>query len=55
MPWYKPGRNRTDRVPDYYLHETEAWIKFPHSLEGLTDDEASENRPGLFDIVNSGR
>ena len=38
-PFYKPSRNRTARVPDYYLHETEEWIKFPHSLEGLTLDE----------------
>ncbi|CAN0606682.1 unnamed protein product, partial [Ectocarpus sp. 12 AP-2014] len=34
VPYYKPTRNLTDRVPDYYLHETEQWLKYPHSLEG---------------------
>ena len=39
VPWYKPSHNRTEREPDYYLHTTERWIKFPFSLEGLTIDE----------------
>ena len=52
VPWYKPARNKTDRVPDYFLHETEAWIKFPHSLEGLTEEEVRANRPDLCKIVS---
>ena len=55
VPWYKPSRNRTGRIPDYYLHETEAWLKFPHSLEGLTEDEISANRPDLHAILASAR
>ena len=51
VPWYKPARNQTERVPDYFLHETDEWIKFPHSLEGLTEDEIRRNRPDLFEIV----
>ncbi len=51
VPWYKPARNETDRVPDYYLHETERWIKFPYSLEGLTADEIREQRPAIFEIL----
>lgn len=51
VPYYKPNRNQTDRVPDYYLHETDAWIKFPHSLEGLTAEEVEQNRPELFEIL----
>ncbi len=51
VPYYKPSRNQTDRVPDYYLHETEAWLKFPHSLEGLTDAEVRQNRPELYEIL----
>lgn len=53
VPFYKPSRNKTAWVPDYYLHETEQWIKFPHSLEGLGDAEIRENRPDIFDIVRS--
>ena len=51
VPYYKPLRNLTDRVPDYYLHETEQWLKFPHSLEGLTAEEISAYRPELAVIL----
>ena len=51
VPYYKPSRNLTTRVPDYYLHETEEWIKFPHSLEGLSDDEIARHRPRLDAIL----
>ena len=51
VPYYKPKRNRTARVPDYYLHETEQWIKFPHSLEGLNDEEIARYRPRLNAIL----
>ena len=51
VPWYKPARNLTERVPDYYLHETDQWLKYPHSLEGLSRDEVAEARPALFEII----
>lgn len=51
VPYYKPDRNRTGRVPDYYLHETDQWLKFPHSLEGLTEAEVREHRPALFEVL----
>ena len=55
VPYYKPDRNKTSRVPDYYLHETEQWLKFPHSLEGLTIEEVRENRPELYSILKSAK
>ena len=55
VPFYKPSRNRTDRVPDYYLHETEQWIKFPHSLEGLTTEEIARHRPALHAVLREAR
>lgn len=51
VPYFKPARNRTSFNPDYYLHETEQWLKYPHSLEGLSVDEISRNRPNLYDII----
>ena len=51
VPYYKPSRNLTHREPDYYLHETEAWLKYPHSLEGLSNQEIAEQRPHLFNII----
>lgn len=55
VPYYKPSRNQTGRVPDYYLHETEQWLKFPHSLEGLTDSEVMEHRPDLHRILGAAK
>ena len=55
VPYYKPTRNRTTRVPDYYLHETAEWIKFPHSLEGLTPEEIARHRPALLAVLREAR
>lgn len=38
-PWYKPSKNQTDRTPDYFIHETDRWLVFPHELQGLSIDE----------------
>ncbi|WP_020410047.1 phosphoribosyltransferase [Hahella ganghwensis] len=51
VPYYKPSRNQTGRVPDYFIHETEAWLKYPHSLEGLSADEIARNRPQIYEII----
>ncbi len=40
--YYKPTRNKTGCVPDFYVHETDKWLVFPHELEGLTLDEIRE-------------
>ena len=37
--YYKPKRNLTDRTPDFYVHETDAWTVFPHELRGCTEEE----------------
>ena len=51
-PYFKPSQNRTDRKPDYYLHETDKWLVFPHELEGLTYDEIVRNKPELKDLAD---
>jgi uncharacterized protein len=51
-PYYKPLNNRTNRVPDYYLHESDDWLVFPHEIEGLTIQELRENRPELATITD---
>ena len=50
-PYFKPIKNKTDRKPDFYLHETEKWLVFPHELEGLSMDEIIEFKPELSDLV----
>lgn len=49
-PYFKPANNRTDLVPDYYLHETADWLVFPHELHGLTAEEVRCDKPGLGHI-----
>jgi len=52
--YYKPTRNKTPRVPDFYLHETDAWTVFPHELEGCTTEELKKNKPlpdRIFDLL----
>ncbi|MEE4278334.1 MAG: phosphoribosyltransferase family protein [Halieaceae bacterium] len=46
-PWYKPSKNVTDITPDYYVHETDAWLVFPHELVGLTQQEILANKGEL--------
>ena len=51
VPWFKPSRNETDLVPDYFLRETAEWLVFPHELDALTPDELREARPEIARIV----
>ena len=55
VPWYKPSRNETDLVPDYYIHETAEWLVFPHELDALTPDELRTARPAIARIVEAAR
>ena len=50
-PYFKPNKNKTDRKPDFYIHETEKWLVFPHELEGLSMDEIIEFKPEHSDLV----
>jgi len=51
VPWYKPGKNKTDRKPDYYLHETERWLVLPYELTGLSEAEIANQKIGLESII----
>ena len=46
-PYFKPNKNKTNRKPDFYIHETEKWLVFPHELEGLSIEEIVQNKPSL--------
>ena len=43
--YWKPARNRTALKPDFFVHETDAWLVFPHEINGLTVDEIRRNKP----------
>jgi len=51
-PYFKPGNNQTDRIPDYYIHESTEWLVFPHELDGLTTQELKDNRPHIAHIID---
>lgn len=51
VPFYKPTRNETDLVPDYFLHETAEWLVFPHELDALTAAETKAARPDVYEIM----
>ena len=43
--YYKPGKRKVDITPDFYVHETEKWLVFPHELQGLSEQEIQEYKP----------
>ena len=51
-PWYKPGKNAVGFEPDYYLHQSEAWLVFPHELDGLEISEIVADKKDLNDIID---
>jgi uncharacterized protein len=50
--YFKPKSNRTNRLPDYYVHETDKWLVFPHELNGLTREELLSSKPGIESIID---
>ena len=51
-PYFKPNKNLTNNKPDYFIHETDQWLVFPHELEGLTLDEIKSNKPELENLIS---
>ena len=47
---YKPKNNKTDIVPDYFVHESEEWLVFPHEISGLTSDEIINGKTDLANV-----
>ncbi len=43
--YYKPSRNRSALVPDYYVRALDEWLVFPHELVGLTREEILAHKP----------
>ena len=50
-PYFKPSKNKTSRTPDYYLHETDRWLVFPHELDGLSIEEIRANKPEVSELI----
>ena len=52
MPWYKPERNIIGIEPDYFIHETDDWLVFPHEMDGLTEQEIFTNKKNMREILS---
>lgn len=51
VPFYKPARNQNQREPEYFLYESDEWLVYPHSVEGLTTEEIRQHKPAIYDIL----
>lgn len=49
--YYKPSRNRTDLKPDFFVHQTEKWLVFPHEIKGLSEAEIRAHKPAAEFIL----
>ena len=53
VPYYKPTKNQTGRVPDYFLHTTESWLVLPYELQGLRLEDIELNKPEAAAILKT--
>ncbi|MFC1673791.1 phosphoribosyltransferase [Pseudomonadota bacterium] len=43
--YYKPSKREVAFEPDFYIHETDKWLVFPHELQGLSKEEIAVHKP----------
>lgn len=48
--WYKPSKRKVAMLPDYFVHQSDQWLVFPHELHGLSRDEIVNGKSDLKDI-----
>ncbi|MCL1049097.1 hypoxanthine phosphoribosyltransferase [Shewanella abyssi] len=49
-PYYKPKNTTVPLKPDYYIHESEEWLVFPHEVSGLSVEELAQGKSDLKNI-----
>jgi uncharacterized protein len=42
--FYKPTKNISGLKPDFYIHETDKWLVFPHEVIGIDKNELLKHR-----------
>ena len=55
VPWYKPSQNKSGKIPDYYVNQTNDWLVLPYELVGLNPNEIKNNKPQVNEILKSVR
>lgn len=51
-PYYRPQSNQENRRPDYFLHETGAWLVLPYELTGIDRSELEQNKPWIVPLLD---
>ena len=51
--YYKPKRNQTALTPDYFVHECDDWLVFPHELCGLSEAEIRAHKPQAAIVLDT--
>jgi uncharacterized protein len=51
VPYFKPGKNKVDDTPNFYVVEYNNWINFPHELIGLSEEQIKENLPEVYALL----
>lgn len=49
--WYR-STERTIRVPDYYVHETQDWLVLPYELSGIDLDELRDHKAEIAPVID---
>jgi hypoxanthine phosphoribosyltransferase len=49
-PYYKPKNKAVEMVPDYFIHESEEWLVFPHEVSGLSIEEIANGKSDFENI-----
>ncbi|QLE84363.1 MULTISPECIES: phosphoribosyltransferase [Shewanella] len=49
-PYYKPKNTAVPMTPDYFIHESEEWLVFPHEVSGLSAEEIAQGKGDLKNI-----
>lgn len=49
-PYYKPKNTAVSLKPDYFIHESEDWLVFPHEVSGLSPEEIANGKGDLKNI-----
>lgn len=51
--YFKPANIKSAHAPDFYLHETDQWLVFPHEIQGLSRQELVQYKPELTPVIAS--
>ncbi|MFC1774688.1 phosphoribosyltransferase [Nanoarchaeota archaeon] len=49
--YFKPRNNKTELIPDFFVHKTDKWLVFPHELQGLSKEEIKLKGDEIYSLL----